>query len=469
MSIRGRLLGTYLALTGTGMLVLAVTTLVSFQRYFLASVRADLAARATAVSESVADWLEQDNLTRVAVIVARYGAQEDVTVRVFSPAGVLLASSEPDDPAGRVPVAQVPGVTAALAGRRAQGDSHGGVDSGERHYQAVPVSRQGRLLGAMRMSRKLDRFEAQMRRATLTVAGLLLAVFAAATLASLQLAYQLAEPIRKMRDFALALARGRFGLRLDIRRRDELGQLASALEHMGEQLAALERERRAFLASASHELRTPVSNVKVTLEALESGAAEDAQLRDRFLRTAVDETNRMAGLIQDLLDLGRLEAGVSPLDRQATDVRHLMERLARTFEPRLRDAGLELAVEAVDAPVSVDTERLLQALFNLLDNAIKFAPAGSTIAVRTFVAGKVVNISIADEGPGIAAADLPRVFDQFFSADPARQRGGTGLGLAIAKKIIDGHGGTLTVSSEPGKGATFVITLPLRRVDPAAA
>jgi signal transduction histidine kinase len=237
----------------------------------------------------------------------------------------------------------------------------------------------------------------------------------------------------------------------------------------GAQLAALDDERRAFLASASHELRTPISNVKVTLEALESGAAEDPELRDRFLRTAVEEIDRMAGLIHDLLDLGRLEAGVAPIDRQATDVRFLVDRLARAMEPRLREAGVAVDIDLVDAPLSIDTERVLQALFSIVDNALKFAPAGSTVRVRSWIEGERVMLSISDRGPGITPAHLPRVFDQFFTADPARARGGTGLGLAIARKIIEAHGGSIAVTSEPGAGATFTVALPLREASVVAA
>jgi signal transduction histidine kinase len=469
MTIRNRLLVTYLALTGTGMLILAGTTLLSFQRYFLASVRADLAARATAISESVSDWLEQGNEARAEVVARRYGAQEDISVRIFAPDGRLLASSEGRDRELDLRVRDVSGVAEALAGRRTRGEANTAVDEGHRLFEAVPLERAGRPLGALRVSRKLGEFRRQMLNASLTVFALLAVVFAVATLVSIRLARQLASPIQKMRDLAVALGQGRFGERILLRRDDELGQLATELNHMGEQLAALDEERRAFLASASHELRTPISNVKVTLDALESGAADDPGLRERFLRTAVEETNRMAGLIHDLLDLGRLEAGVAAIDRQSTDVRYIVDRLVRAMEPRLREADIGVELDLRDAPVSIDTERVLQALFSVFDNALKFAPAGSTVRIRTWIEEGHAMLSISDKGPGISPAHLPRVFDQFFTADPARPRGGTGLGLAIARKIVEAHGGSISVTSEIGAGATFTVALPLRQVRSAAA
>jgi signal transduction histidine kinase len=469
MTIRSRLLVTYLALTGVGMLVLAGTTLLSFQRYFLAAVREDLGARATAISESVGDWLEEGNEARTTTVARRYGAQEDMSIRVFAPEGRLIASSEPDDAERGLRADQLSGITAALEGRRTSGEASDSVGQGHRLFEAVPIVRHGKVLGAVRVSRKLDAFRSEMVRATMTVTALLLLTFAAATLVSIRLARQLASPIQKMRDLAVALGRGRFGERLQLRRNDELGQLATELNHMGEQLAALDEERRAFLASASHELRTPISNVKVTLEALENGAAEDPTLRDRFVRTAVEETNRMAGLIHDLLDLGRLEAGVAPIDRQATDLRYLADRLTRAMEPRLREAGLGLETELVAAAISIDTERVLQALFSIVDNALKFAPTGSTIRLRSWVEKPHAMLSIADEGPGIDPEHLTRVFDQFFTADPARPRGGTGLGLTIARKIIEAHGGTIEVANGAAGGAPFTVVLPLRTASAAAA
>jgi signal transduction histidine kinase len=300
-----------------------------------------------------------------------------------------------------------------------------------------------------------------------TIVVVLGAVFAAATLVSIRLARGLAEPVQRMRNFAVDLGEGQLGERLDIRRQDELGELGTELNRMSRRLAAVDEERRAFLASASHELRTPVSNIHVTLEALESGAGEDPDLRRRFVQSALGETSRMIRMIQDLLDLGRLEAGVSVIERQRTTVQHLVDRLHRAMEPRLQDARVHVEVDVVDAPISIDTERMLQALMNILDNALKFAPPRSTVRIRTRVENACAVLSIEDEGPGIAPADLPRVFEQFWMADPARKRSGTGLGLAIARRIVESHGGTISAGSAGGRGATFTVSLPTRGEDGA--
>ncbi|HEY9904462.1 MAG TPA: ATP-binding protein, partial [Candidatus Sericytochromatia bacterium] len=244
--------------------------------------------------------------------------------------------------------------------------------------------------------------------------------------------------------------------------KDELGQLATELNRMSQRLASLDKERRAFLANVSHELRTPVSNVHVTLEALESGADEEPELRGRFIRTALDETTRLSRLIKDLLDLGRLEAGVAPLEQQPLNLRDLIDRAVRAVESRMRAKGMDISVDVPNVQLQGDPERLLQAFLNVLDNAIKHSVPDSRVLVSGKIEGVQVGVEISDRGSGISESDLPHIFEQFYTADPSRQGSGTGLGLAIARRIVEAHGGKITASSTGvGKGATFTISLPL--------
>jgi signal transduction histidine kinase len=272
----------------------------------------------------------------------------------------------------------------------------------------------------------------------------------------------MAKPIQAMRNFAMEVGRGHLGEKLNIRQNDELGQLATELNRMSQRLASLDKERRAFLANVSHELRTPVSNVHVTLEALESGADEEPELRSRFIRTALDETTRLSGLIKDLLDLGRLEAGVVPLEQQPFSLPNLINRAVRAMETRMRSKGMGISIDVPDVQIQGDPERLLQAVLNLLDNAIKHSVPDSIVFVSGQMESAQVAVEIRDQGAGISESDLPHVFEQFYTADPSRQGSGTGLGLAIARRIVEAHGGSISASSTGrGKGATFTIRLPV--------
>jgi signal transduction histidine kinase len=329
-------------------------------------------------------------------------------------------------------------------------------------YAAQPIVRNGRLLGVLRMSLTLEQFQRQFRLVIFTILGTLSLTLVLCAFISERLARNMARPIQAMRNFAIQVGSGHLDEKLNIHQKDELGQLATELNRMSQRLASLDKERRAFLANVSHELRTPVSNVHVTLEALESGADEEPELRERFIRTALDETTRLSRLIKDLLDLGRLEAGVTPLEQQPLNLRDLIDRTVRAVESRLRAKGMDISVDVPNVQLQGDPERLLQAFLNVLDNAIKHSAPDSRVFVSGKIEGVQVGVEIRDRGSGISESDLPHIFEQFYTADPSRQGSGTGLGLAIARRIVEAHGGKITASSTGvGKGATFTISLPL--------
>jgi signal transduction histidine kinase len=461
-SIYRKLLVTYLALTTLGTSILAGYILWSFYGYFMTTRQADLDAWTTALSESVADSLEENEIERVELLVQRYGARQSVTLRVFTPDGRLLSTSDPKLDRQITDWSIVPGMREALQNKPAQGMAKGVLSKEDRLYAAKPIFRNGRMLGVLRMSITLKQFQHQFLRVTLTVLGALSLTLLLCAFISERLARNMAKPIQAMRNFAMEVGRGHLGEKLNIRQNDELGQLATELNRMSQRLASLDKERRAFLANVSHELRTPVSNVHVTLEALESGADEEPELRSRFIRTALDETTRLSGLIKDLLDLGRLEAGVVPLEQQPFSLPNLINRAVRAMETRMRSKGMGISIDVPDVQIQGDPERLLQAVLNLLDNAIKHSVPDSIVFVSGQMESAQVAVEIRDQGAGISESDLPHVFEQFYTADPSRQGSGTGLGLAIARRIVEAHGGSITASSTGrGKGATFTIRLPV--------
>ncbi|MBW4574111.1 MAG: cell wall metabolism sensor histidine kinase WalK [Aphanothece sp. CMT-3BRIN-NPC111] len=459
-SIYRKLLVTYLALTALGTSILAAYILWSFHGYFIRTRQDDLNAWTTALSESVADALEKNDVQRVDLLVQRYGVPETITLRVFGPDGRLLSTSSPEQDRQIKEWLNIPGVREALQNQRVQGFAKGVVLNDDRVYAAQPISRNGRLLGVLRMSITLEQFQSQFRRVIFTVLGALILTLLLCALISEQLARNIARPIKAMRNFAIQVGNGHLGEKLNISQNDELGQLAIELNRMSERLASLDKERRAFLANVSHELRTPVSNVVVTLEALESGADEEPTLRSRFIQTALEETKRLSRLIKDLLDLGRLEAGVTLLEKQPISVRDLSNRAGRAMESRMLSKGVGLSIDIPDVQLQGDPERLLQAFLNVLDNAIKHSLPNSQVFVSGLIEGVYIVVQIQDQGLGISDRDLPHIFEQFYTGDRSRQGSSTGLGLAIARRIVEAHGGSIAASSTVGKGATFTIRLP---------
>ena len=459
-SIYQKLLVTYLALTALGTSILAGYILWSFYGYFIKTRQADLDTWTTALSESIGEALEENNLQRVEILVQRYGAEKSLTVRVFAPDARLLSTSAPELDRQITNWYNVPGVREAVQKRAVQGVAKGILSNEDRVYAARPIYRNGRLLGVLRMSIALEHFQRQFRTIVFTVLGTLLLTFLLCALISERLARNIANPIEAMRNFAIAVGTGHLGEKLSITQNDELGQLAIELNRMSERLASLDKERRGFLANVSHELRTPVSNTLVTLEALESGADEEPALRGRFIHSALEETKRLSRLIKDLLDLGRLEAGVMPLEKQLLRLPKLIDRATTAIESRMRSKGVGIRIEVAEVQLQGDPERLLQALLNVLDNAIKHSLQDSEIFVSGRIEGAQIAVKIRDTGRGIDEQDLPHIFEQFYTADRSRSGSGTGLGLAISRRIVEAHGGTITASSTVGKGATFTIRLP---------
>ena len=228
-------------------------------------------------------------------------------------------------------------------------------------------------------------------------------------------------------------------------------------------LKQLERQREEFVANVSHELRTPLSLIKGYVETLLDGACDNPEVADRFLKIIERNANRLDLLIQDLLTISALESGRMKLDLSLVDLRALADKVLTFLHTKAENKNVTLVNELPELTMNADANRLDQVLANLVDNAIKYGRAEGTVIVGgKKLADGALEIFVRDDGPGIPAEALERVFERFYRVDKARSRdqGGTGLGLAIVKHIVHAHGGEVRVASELGKGATFFFTLP---------
>jgi two-component system phosphate regulon sensor histidine kinase PhoR len=250
--------------------------------------------------------------------------------------------------------------------------------------------------------------------------------------------------------------------------------VAQPLEREGERLGLvvvrdvtelwrLESIRREFVANVSHELRTPLASIKALVETLDAGAKDDPEVASSFFGQISHEVDRLTGLVDELLDLARIESGRITLKLEPVSPASLITAGIERLRPQVERAQLEMVndVPAALPLVAADRTRVEQVLVNLVHNAIKFTPPGGTIHVSARVESGLLAVAVADTGVGIAPAELPRVFERFYKQDKARRSDGTGLGLAIAKHIVQAHGGSIRVESVLGEGATFTFTLPI--------
>jgi two-component system, OmpR family, phosphate regulon sensor histidine kinase PhoR len=228
-------------------------------------------------------------------------------------------------------------------------------------------------------------------------------------------------------------------------------------------LKQLERTREEFVANVSHELRTPLSLIKGYVETLLDGARNNPEVAEHFLQIIARNAERLDLLIQDLLTISALESGRVQVNLQPVHLHAVAEKVLADLKSRADARNITLKNELPDLAANADEGRLEQVLANLVDNAIKYGhPQGGVILGGEKLPGDKIKVFVRDDGPGIPAESLDRIFERFYRVDKARSReqGGTGLGLSIVKHIIQNHGGEVWARSEPGKGTTFFFTLP---------
>lgn len=229
------------------------------------------------------------------------------------------------------------------------------------------------------------------------------------------------------------------------------------------ELRRLEGMRRDFVANVSHELRTPLTSIRALVETLEAGAFYDPEVSFDFLGRVISEVDRLALLVDELLDLARLESGRVRLSLERVDPESIVQHAIHRLSPQTERAELAIAyrVKSGTSSFVADKSRIDQVLLNLVHNAIKFTPAGGSIELSVMSTDEFVEFHVRDTGVGVNPADLPRLFERFYKADRARRTQGTGLGLAIAKHIVQSHGGTIWAEPNDPAGTDFVFRLPL--------
>lgn len=274
---------------------------------------------------------------------------------------------------------------------------------------------------------------------------------------------KITKPITEMNNIVMRYSKGEFDLRVKDDGTDEVAQLGKSFNVMAGELNTLEEARRSFVANVSHELRSPLTSMRGFLEAMQDGTIPPED-HGKYLEIVINENRRMTSMVNDLLDLARIESGHTVLKPEVFDINELILRTLLVFETRINDKGLEVELEFKNEKqyVEADAGQMAQVIRNLIDNAIKFTPAGGTLWLSTEVEKKNVLVSVRDSGKGIDAESLPHLFERFFKAEKAHTpdgSSGTGLGLSIVKRIIEQHDQTITVHSEPDKGTCFTFTL----------
>jgi signal transduction histidine kinase len=300
------------------------------------------------------------------------------------------------------------------------------------------------------------RFLENVNRATLTSA--LVAAILALSIGGL-LAYTMTRTLRELTEATEEIARGKLGRQVKVRSKDEIGELAASFNKMSLDLARAIQARRQMTADIAHDLRTPLSVISGYAEALSD---EKLPGTSETYTILYQETLHLSHLVDDLRTLSLAEAGELQLNLMPSEPPVLLERVAARHAIAAQQKGISLKVEAAPEvpPVIMDPDRMAQVFDNLMGNAFRYTPSGGEIVLTAEADNGKVRLRVRDDGSGIAAEDLPYIFDRFYRGDKSRQADGeSGLGLAIAKSIVEMHGGTIAVESAPERGTVFTITL----------
>lgn len=366
-------------------------------------------------------------------------------------------SSDPTDLPTWTPLQDRAEVRAALAGKTASYTRIREREPGVFFFVAEPVRGPGGTVGVVYAARSTRPVMVELYRIRAGLIRVLLIASCFTAAISLLLAYSISRPLLRLSRAAKRVAAGEPGVKIPVGGGGEIAELGESFALMKSRLDARMRYISEFAADVAHEFKSPLTSIRGAAELLGEGAADEPDARARFLRNIELDVARLDRLVSRLLELSRIEASNQPM--MPIDVPALLARVTeRASGP---DQPVELVYRAPEREIRARESDLETALLNLLDNAVRFSPPGAPVVVEVYGDTEVLRIAVRDRGPGISPAHLARVFDRFFTTDADKD--GTGLGLSIAKAVIEAHGGHIDVESAPGQGATFTVTLPVRR------
>ncbi|KAF6565489.1 HAMP domain-containing histidine kinase [Paenibacillus sp. EKM202P] len=301
---------------------------------------------------------------------------------------------------------------------------------------------------------------------TLFSVGIMAAVLIIVFVVSTGLANSIVRPINNIRDVSAQMAQGRFDARIKGDYRYELGELASTLNYMAQEIVRTNQIKDDFISSISHELRTPLTSIKGWSETLNSGGYDPEETKIG-MQIISKETDRLIGLVEEILDFSKLEQNAMKLVMGTVDLRELLQEIMLNVwaKAEMKQIKLQLDSEETTYLVHGDGNRLKQVFLNIVDNAIKFSHESSIIYLSLQRTKGNIEISVQDTGIGISEENLARVRDRFFQVD--HQNGGTGLGLAISQQFVERHHGQMLIRSELGAGTTITVSLPALQAEPS--
>ncbi len=441
--------------------VVAVTSFtVAIYSYYTSTMLASLESRAQTAAGMFRNYTESTYLYSARQFINQFEEKNEVEVQFLTPGGRVRLSSLIDISGGYPGTADVSDAVTTKKLATWTGDDPSTGD----HIMAAsaPIIYNGTVVGVVRLVTSLRLLDTQMVHIVLLVSALGLVIVVVMAAYTTYFIRTVLEPVSRVTETAKRIATGSYGVQLEKRSDDEMGELVDAINDMSMKIDQAERTQSEFISSVSHELRTPLTAINGWAETLYNGEVRDAADVKKGMGIIVSEARRLTNMVEELLEFSRIETGRFNLSVEPLDIKAELEDAVYTYREFFRRKGLELnytECEQEFPPISGDPERLRQVFCNLLDNADKHGGSGGRVDVSIDSEGDDVVVRIRDYGPGVPEDELPFVKYKFYKGSSKAR--GSGIGLAVCEEIITAHNGSLDIANAEGGGCVVTLRLPI--------
>lgn len=442
-------------------IILAVSAFTaSLVNYYYTETADSLERKATSTANGFRLYTRSDYSTAAQQTVNSYEDKSRLELQFLDTSGAVLYSGN-DLTAGSTP--NTPDIQAAVESKSAEAWQGKDPATGERILAAsCPVIYQGEVVGVIRYVTSLSGIDRQFIFAMAVIVTIALAIFAMVYFSNLYFVRSIVEPLAGITEIAKVIADGSYGVQIEKKYDDEIGELTDAINDMSLKIRQSEKTQTEFISSISHELRTPLTAITGWAETIQNGELRSAEDLRKAMGIIVSEARRLTNMVEELLEFSRIEDGRFTLSVEPLDLKAELEDAVYTYTEFFRKEGIELRYTDCPEemiPISGDPERLRQVFCNLLDNAAKHGGSGKRIDVSIRVEGDDAIIRIRDYGPGVPEEELPFIKNKFYKGSSKAR--GSGIGLAVCEEIVTRHEGRLDIGNAEGGGFVVEIHLPV--------
>ena len=442
-------------------IILAVSAFaVSLVNYYYTETADALERKASSTANGFRLYTRSDYRTAAQQTVNSYEDKSRLELQFLDTGGAVLYSGN-DLTAGSTP--NTPDIQSAMENKSAESWQGKDPSTGERILAAsCPVIYQGDVVGVIRYVTSLSGIDRQFVFSMAVIITIALAIFAMVYFSNLYFVRSIVEPLAGITEIAKVIADGSYGVQIEKKYDDEIGELTDAINDMSLKIRQSEKTQTEFISSISHELRTPLTAITGWAETIQNGEVRSAEDLRKAMGIIVSEVRRLTNMVEELLEFSRIEDGRFTLSVEPLDLKAELEDAVYTYTEFFRKEGIELRYTDCPEemiPISGDPERLRQVFCNLLDNAAKHGGAGKRIDVSIRVEGEDAVIRIRDYGPGVPDEELPFIKNKFYKGSSKAR--GSGIGLAVCEEIVTRHEGRLDIGNDPEGGFVVEIHLPV--------